>query len=147
MPVCLLFELLTDPRVNITLCGQDERPPLWWAAQNGHCEVVEWLIASGRELEGGKNKKGKEEEAAAAALEIARRMGKPDVVAVLERFRENPALSRQEIRHKFKCQMCFFELVAISFLILTVDNFIFFQVTSLEIPWSCRAFFVGRDCS
>ena len=51
--------LLKDPRVDITVDDHNGRTPLWWATCNGHLEVVEWLIASGRDLGDIKNKKGK----------------------------------------------------------------------------------------
>ena len=57
-PACLCCEngwvevvrlFLKDPR---TTFADDNGgcSPLWWASYWGHCEVVEWLIASGREL-------------------------------------------------------------------------------------------------
>ena len=43
--------LLKDPRVDVT---QDDNsgctPPLWHASRKGKHEVIEWLIASGRDL-------------------------------------------------------------------------------------------------
>ena len=51
--------LLKDPRVDVTLDDPKGCTPLWWAAWSGHREVIEYLIASGRDLGDVKNKKGK----------------------------------------------------------------------------------------
>jgi len=42
--------LLKDPRVDAPLTDVDGRTPLWWAPLRGPHEVIEWLIASGRDL-------------------------------------------------------------------------------------------------
>ena len=42
--------LLKDPRVVITLGDNDGCTPLWSAARNAQRRVLEWLIASGRDL-------------------------------------------------------------------------------------------------
>ena len=42
--------LLKDPRVDVTLDDGDGRTPLWCAALEGNHKVIEWLIASGRDL-------------------------------------------------------------------------------------------------
>ena len=41
--------LLKDPRVDVTL-DSDYGTPLWYASCEGKHEVIEWLIASGRDL-------------------------------------------------------------------------------------------------
>jgi len=57
--------------------------------------VIEWLIASGRDL-GDLNKKGR----SCTALEIASENNKTEVVSLLERFLANPAQTRHELRAK-----------------------------------------------
>jgi len=57
--VSVVQGLLKDPLVNLALDDNDGCTPLWWASRNGYCEVIEWLIASGRDLGDFKNKKGK----------------------------------------------------------------------------------------
>ena len=52
-------ELLKDPRVDVTLYDFNTRTPLWYASYERKHEVIEWLIASGRDLGDIKNKKGK----------------------------------------------------------------------------------------
>jgi len=49
--------LLKDPRVDITI-NDNERSPFWDASLYGHHEVIEWFIASDRDLGDVENKKG-----------------------------------------------------------------------------------------
>ena len=94
--------LLKDPRVDATLEDDNGRTPLWWASSNGNCEVIEWLIASGRDLGDVRNKKGKDwDDKEYTALEIAGEYERTEVVSLLERFLANPALTRHELRVKF----------------------------------------------
>ena len=94
--------LLKDPRVDITLEDYNGCTPLRWASWYGRHEVIEWLIANGRDLGDIKNKKGNpwEDSPGCTALEIARKRNKTEVVSVLERFMSNPALTRHELRVK-----------------------------------------------
>ena len=82
--------LLKDPRVDITL-DDDGRTPLWWASWSGKHQVIEWLIASDRDLGDVK---------CYTALEIARKRNKTEAVSVLERFMANPMQTRHEVRVK-----------------------------------------------
>ena len=72
--VFVVQELLKDPRVNTTLDDDCGRTPLWWASHDGNHEVIEWLIASGRDLGDVMNKKGKisEDGEDYMTLEVAR---------------------------------------------------------------------------
>ena len=93
--------LLKDPRVDVTLSDDHECTPLWWASRSGYREVIEWLIASGRDLGDVRNKKGKYWFGKDyTALEIARENKMSEVVSVQERFVANPALTRHELRVK-----------------------------------------------
>jgi len=59
--------------------------------------VVEWLIASCRDLD--ISRKGKNcNESEYTTLEIARKMKRTDVVALLERFIANPTQTRHEVQ-------------------------------------------------
>ena len=83
--------MLNDPRVDLTLSDNSGRTPLWWASFNGHDEVIEWLIASGRDLGDVKNKKGKWNGYYCTAFEVARGKGNLKAMALLERFMSNPS--------------------------------------------------------
>jgi len=91
--------LLKDPRVDVTLAENDDRTPLWRATYFGHQEVVEWLIACGRDL-GDLNKRGKWGYLGenSSALEIAQLRNKTEVISLLRRFMANPAQTRLEVR-------------------------------------------------
>jgi len=73
--------------------------PLFWASRWGYFEVIEWLIASGRDL-GDLNKKGKERGKNYTALEIARKENLTGVASLLERFMVNLTLTRHQVRVK-----------------------------------------------
>ena len=94
--------LLKDPRVDVTQDDNDRRTPLWHASYWGNHKVIEWLIASGRDLGDVKNKKGKywRDGNEYTALEIARKENEAEVVALLKRFMTNPAQTRHEVRVK-----------------------------------------------
>jgi len=64
--------------------------------------VVQWLIASGRDLGDFQNKKGKcpWSDDDYTALEIARDYKRTEVVSLLERFMANPTLTRHDLRVK-----------------------------------------------
>jgi len=101
--VSVVQVLLKDPRVDVTLDDDRGRTPLWYASYYGKHEVIEWLIASGRDLGDIENKKVQELGGGEdyTALEIAREFkNKTEVVSVLERFIANPTLTRHELRVK-----------------------------------------------
>jgi len=64
--------------------------------------VIEWLIASGRDLGDIKNKKAKyfDDGNDYTALDIARWAERSQVVSLLERFIADPTLTRHEVRAK-----------------------------------------------
>ena len=102
VPVVQLF--LKDSRVDVTLADDSGCTPLWMSSYFGILEVVEWLIASGRDL-GDLNKKGKEkwgEGKKYSTFEIARNY--PEVLSLLERFQANPMQTRHEVRLKLGLQ-------------------------------------------
>ena len=92
--------LLRDPRVDITLGDELGCTPLWFASCLGRCEVIEWLIASGRDL-GDLNKKveflGDNDY---SAFEIARSQGKTEAASLVGRLMANPTQTRYEVRVK-----------------------------------------------
>jgi len=42
--------LLADPRIDPNRPRNDQSTPLWVASQEGHLEIVQYLLASGREI-------------------------------------------------------------------------------------------------
>ena len=56
---CVVALLLKDPRVDVTLEDNKGCTPLWYASSSGKLDVIEWLIASGRDLGDIENKKGR----------------------------------------------------------------------------------------
>ena len=88
--------LLKDPRVDVTSGDLAKRSPLWCAALRGCHDVIEWLIASGRDL-GDLNLVewlGKKY----SVLEIARNEKMVEVVSLLKKFVAKPAQTRHELR-------------------------------------------------
>jgi len=82
--------LLKDPRVDVTLADDKGCTPLWWASYAGRHEVIELLIASGRDLGDIRNKKGKYGRSGYfSALGIAKEKSWAEEVPLLERFLAN----------------------------------------------------------
>ena len=99
--VSIVEVLLKDPRVDITLGDRNDCSPLWYASRDGILEVIERLIASGRDLGDVRNKTGKNFDSKEyTALEIAREENRTEAAALLQRFITNPAQTRHEIRAK-----------------------------------------------
>ena len=95
--VSVVEVLLKDFRVDISLRDDGDRTALWWASSNGHHEVVEWFIASDRNLETILTLRGMNDHRARTALEMARKNQRPKVLALLERFMEDPVQTRFEV--------------------------------------------------
>ena len=108
--------LSKDPRISVTL-DSDGRTPLWRASYIGWHEVVEWLIASGRDLGDVSNTKGRTWNGKKlTALEIAKEEGKSRVVTLLERFLANP----EEIRHELRVKLGVLDELAAEVFALTI---------------------------
>ena len=86
--------LLKDPRVDVSLPDAHLRTPLWLVSCLESHDLVEWLIASGKDFGDMDTQMG---ERGYTALEIARRGHRRQVVSLLERFRVNPAQTRHEV--------------------------------------------------
>jgi len=99
--VAVIHLLLQDPRVDVTLPDINGCTPLWWASYRGWYDVIEALVASGKDL-GDLNKKGIfwEDFNEYSSVEIAREKGKTEAVELLERFMANPRQTRHEVRVK-----------------------------------------------
>jgi len=91
---------LKDPQVNVLLEDGYGCTPLWAAADNCAIEVIEWLIASGRDLGDVSVKKGKLGTTEFTALDIAKAKKFTEVATLLEKFIATPTFLRQQIRRK-----------------------------------------------
>ena len=147
--------LLRHHDVDLTLADENNRTPLWYAAANGHLDVIECLVASGKDL-GDLDRKGEYYRNTYTALEIARRLEEGEVKPLLERLMANLAQTRHEIRVKlgvldalaagifaltvFLCDDLL-QLKPASHLAAIPDNAAaairFFTIAS-KLPWSCR---------
>jgi len=85
--------LLMDPRVNVTEPSLSGSTPLFWAAYWGTLGIIKWWISSGREMDFGEPGNGNTD-----AIGAAMKKGKLEAATLLTRFRENPAVTRHEIR-------------------------------------------------
>ena len=86
-------EMLKDSRVKVNEPDNNGHTPLWRAARHGHLDVIKWWIASGREMDLGTP--GNDE---TDAIMVAKERGMTEVVALLERFMENPVETRHAVR-------------------------------------------------
>ena len=101
-PGCLL---LADRRVDLNLPDWNGCTPLWAACRHGNLDIIRRMMLSGREIDW--EKKGKKHHYGRefTPLEIARDhpyaedplTRNAEVVSLLERFRSDPTLTRQQI--------------------------------------------------
>jgi len=85
--------MLQDSRVKVNEPDNDGWTPLYGAAYRGHLDVIRRWIVSGREMD-----LGKSGDHGTDAIGAAKERGKAEVVTLLERFKENPGLTRQQVR-------------------------------------------------
>ena len=86
--------MLKDSRVKANEPNKYGETPLWWAASNGHLEVIKLWIASGREIDLGTPGDGEKTN----AIGGAKKNGKTGAVSLLERFKSDAAKTRSEVR-------------------------------------------------
>jgi len=98
--VSVVWVLLEDPRVDLSFPEKKKSAPLRRAADDGQYEVIEWLIASGRDLGDFNEQHRLDGGIERTALGIARMRKHTEVVLLLERFVTNPAQTRLELRRK-----------------------------------------------
>jgi len=79
--------------VKVNEPDNDGCTPLWSAARRGHIDVIRVWIASGREMDLGKPGDDKTD-----AIGGAKKRGRTEVVALLERFQSDAAKTRSEVR-------------------------------------------------
>jgi len=87
-------EMLKDSRVKLSDTRSDGYTPLLWTVYGGHLDTIKWWIASGREMDLGKPGDVDETD----AIGGAKWYGETEVVALLERFKENPVETRHGVR-------------------------------------------------
>ena len=90
----LLCEMLKDSRVKVNEPTNSGSTPLQLAAANDHLDVIKWWIASGREMDLGEPGDVDKTD----AIGVAKKKGKTEVVALLERFKSDAAQTRHAIR-------------------------------------------------
>jgi len=86
-------EMLKDSRVKVNEPANYGCTPLWNAACWGHLDIIKLWVASGRETD-----LGKPGEELTDAIGGAKQWKKIEVVALLERFKENPVETRHALR-------------------------------------------------
>ena len=91
-PSCVR-EMLKDSRVKVNEPANYGCTPLWNAACWGHLDIIKLWVASGRETD-----LGKPGEELTDAIGGAKQWKKIEVVALLERFKENPVETRHALR-------------------------------------------------
>jgi len=89
-------EMLKDSRVKVNEPANIGTTPLWYAACCGHLDITKWWNASGREMDLGR----RGDVYTTDAIGVAEEEGNTEVVALLERFKENPLETRHAMRLK-----------------------------------------------
>ena len=85
--------LLKDQRARVNEPNKYRTGPLYYAAQSELYPVMKWWMASGREMD-----LGTPGDSRTDAIGRAKALKKTEVATLLERFEENPAETRQEVR-------------------------------------------------
>ena len=85
--------LLKDQRARVNEPNKYRTGPLYYAAQSELYPVMKWWMASGREID-----LGTPGDSRTDAIGRAKVLKKTEVVTLLERFKENPAETRQAVR-------------------------------------------------
>jgi len=98
LPSCVR-EMVKDSRVKVNEPDNIGYTPLWWAAACGYQDVIEWLIASGREMDLGKPGDVDKTD----AIGVAKNHGRTEAVTLLERFKNNPEETRRAMRVELGC--------------------------------------------
>jgi len=89
--------MLKDSRVKLNEPDIEGHTPLWYVAGNDTLDIIKWWIASGREMDLGKPGDVEKTD----AIGGAKKYGKADVVALLERFKSDATKTRHATRVEF----------------------------------------------
>jgi len=87
-------EMLNDSRVKMNEPNKFGETPLYVAARNGHLGVIKWWIASGRDTDLGEPGDVDKTD----VIGVAKKKGKTDGVALLERFKSDATQTRHAVR-------------------------------------------------
>ena len=90
--------MLKDSRVDVNEPDNSGWTPLYCAARYGYLDVIKWWIASGREMDFGKPGEVDKTD----AIGGAKKYGKTEVVALLERFQSDGTQTRSEVRKELR---------------------------------------------
>ena len=113
-------EMLKDSRVNVKTPDNEGRTRLRFAAYYGHLDVIKWWIASEREMDLGTPGDVDYTD----AIGVAMNRGKTEVVAPLERFKENPV----ETRHAMRMELGWYDDLAFEMFAIPKRNVDLYQV-------------------
>jgi len=105
-------EMLKDSGVKLNEPGDNGCTPLWYAARNGHDDVIKLWIASGREMDMGTPGDVDKTD----AIGTAKIYGRTEIATLLERFKENPV----EARHMVKLELSLLDELAAEVFALVV---------------------------
>jgi len=87
--------LIRDTRARVNDPDEGGQTPFRWAAFRGHLDIILWLLASGRDLDLGSPGNDKTD-----AIGEAKKAGNTAVASLLERFKNDQAQTRHEVRRK-----------------------------------------------
>ena len=105
-------ELLKDSRVKVNEADNYGCTPVFLAALYGYLDVIKWWIASGRELDLGEPGNVYNTD----VIGIATKYDKTEMVALLERFKEN----MEETRHVMRTELGWYDEAAAEMFALVV---------------------------
>ena len=104
--------MLKDSRVKVNERNHYGHAPLWWAAWNGHLDIIKSWIASGREMDLGKPGDVFHTD----AIGVAKGEGNTEVVTLLERFKSDAT----QTRHAMRVELGWYDEVAAEMFALVV---------------------------
>lgn len=96
---------LRDPRAEVNEPDNDGYTPLFWATAFGHLDKIKWWIASEREMDLGEPGNDKVDAIGVAKIVLAHgaeeaNESKVAIVSLLERFRDTPERTRNEVKRE-----------------------------------------------
>jgi len=105
-------EMLKDSRVKVKEPKKGGHTPLWRAAYIGYLDIIKWWISSGREMDLGKPGDVHRTD----VIGVAKKYGETEVVALLERFKNDAS----QTRHAMRVKVGWYDLAAAEMFALVV---------------------------